>query len=476
MILLVPEWAHNYSEFWNTIRRRNIWFIRLRYLAIISLIIFLLVGEYVLNFNFSELQVKAILTTAVIILIYNSVIHLIRPKVSIEPARFNSMHLSLIQMLFDLFALMYLIHYTGTIDSPLFVFFIFHMVIGSMILPSYLIYIICGVVIIVFGSMVTLQHENLLASHRIEGLYLSYPEHTDSYYFLFIVVFTAMMVITVLITNRMARNLLKREEQLRKTLNELHEAEAAKQRYIMGVVHEIKSPVSAVRSIIDLILTNLLGPLNEQVSQKLLRAKNRTDQALELINDIVKLSKLRLLSSTETKKLFLDDLIKEYVDEHTDDLKSKNIYVEIEDLRDARFPIVGDKDLINLAISNLLSNAAKYVDENGRVRMEIDEFQGNIRLRLMDNGIGIPKEDLKQIFQQFYRASNIKKRRSEGTGLGLSLVKEIILHHNGSIAVDSPSEIGEEGKPGTCFTIILPYLSVSSEDSDNGNNSQIRES
>lgn len=183
------------------------------------------------------------------------------------------------------------------------------------------------------------------------------------------------------------------------------------------------------------------------------------NQALELINNIIKISKLKLLSSTETVPIYLRDLIAEYIDEHTDDLKSKNIYVEIEDYRDSRIPVVGDKDLIELAISNLLSNAAKYVDENGRVRIEIDDLQGNIRLKLMDNGIGIPKDDLQKIFQQFYRASNIKKRKSEGTGLGLSLVQEIIHHHHGSISVDSPSEIGDEKRPGTCFTIVLPYES-----------------
>jgi signal transduction histidine kinase len=331
------------------------------------------------------------------------------------------------------------------------------MVIGSLILPGYLIKTICGAVISVYAILIALQHEQLITSHRIEGLYVSFPVHTESYYILFILVFAAMMIITVLITNRMARNLLQREEQLRKTLNELNEAEAAKQKYIMGVVHEIKSPVSAVRSIIDLILGDMVGPISDQLKQKLVRAKNRTDQALELINDIVKISKLKLLSSTEQSTIYLSDLIREYVEEHTDDLKSKNIYVEIEDFRDSRIPILGDKDLIELAISNLLSNAAKYVDENGRVRIEIDEYQRNLRLRLMDNGIGIPREDLKNIFQQFYRASNIKKRRSEGTGLGLSLVQEIIHHHKGVILVDSPSEIGEENKPGTCFTIILPY-------------------
>ena len=175
---------------------------------------------------------------------------------------------------------------------------------------------------------------------------------------------------------------------------------------------------------------------------------------------------MKLLSSTDTVDIYLCDLIKEYVDEHTDDLKSKNIYVEIEDSRDSRVPIIGDKDLIDLAISNLLSNAAKYVDENGRVRIEIDDYRGNIRLKLMDNGIGIPKEDLNQIFKQFYRASNIKKRKSEGTGLGLSLVQEIINHHHGSISVESPSEIGDEMRPGTCFTIVLPYASNDSDPAD----------
>ncbi len=457
MIKLVPEWAQDYPEFWNTIRRRNIWFIKLRYLAVASLFAFVVFGQYVLQLQLTEIQVYAISSIALIILIYNAIIHYMHPKIGITKGKFNALHLSLVQMILDLVTLMFLIYYTGTAESPLYMFVIFHLIIGSIILPVYLIRTITIVVILTYSTFVYLQRIDIVDTHNIIGL-LNYQPRPWNYDVLFIIIFSLVMIITVLLTNRIARNLLRREEELRRSIIKIDEAEKSKQRYMMGVVHEIKSPVSAIKSITDILLQKFLGPIEKPIEEKIDRIKSRADQALHLINSILNISKLKLLEVTEDIKIFPGEIIHEYLESHSDSLAKKNISIELEDTRSMRKPISGDESLIKLAISNIISNAKKYVREGGKVKITIDYENEYVRIKVADNGIGIPQKDIGNIFNQFYRASNTRKYDAEGTGLGLSLVKEIINHHNGTITVKSPSGIGDEDNPGTEFTIKLPYI------------------
>ncbi len=457
MILLVPNWAQNYPEYWNTIRRRNVWFLKLRYLAIISLFTFLFLGQFVLNFKLTSTQIQAIVIVASCMLLYNVLLQLIRTRIGIEPSKFNAMHFSLIQMLLDLTALMLLIYFTGTVESPLYVFFLIHMVIGSLILPGYLVLTICFVIISIYAVLIYFQNIDVLATHLINGIN-PVIVRPWSYDVLFILVFSLMMVVTVFIANRMARNLLKREEQLRQTLIQLDEAEKSKQRYLMGVVHEIKTPFSAINSISDILLQELLGPLEKPVEEKITRIKTRTQEGLHLINNILKISKLKLLERVEYSNIYIGELLDEYLKDHCDELKSKNITVRFDDKRKLHRPINGDAELIHLAFSNIISNAEKYVGENGSIQVTVDYEDEFVRIKIMDDGIGIPEKDQPKIFNQFYRATNTKRHKSEGSGLGLSVVKEIINHHQGTISVKSPSIIGTDTKPGTTFTIKLPYV------------------
>lgn len=463
MILLVPNWARDYPEYWNTIRRRNVWFLKLRYLAVITLISFLVFGQYALNFQLTHTQIIAISVIATSMLIYNVILQIVRPKIGIEPDDFNALHFSLLQMLLDLTALMLLVYFTGTIDSPLYMFFLIHMVIGSLILPSYLIFTICIAVISIYSFLIYLQNVEVVSTHLISGI-SSFTEKPWTYDVLFILVFASMMIITVFITNRMARNLLRREEELRQTLIQLDEVEKSKQRYLMGVVHEIKTPFSAINSITDLLLHNYLGPLTQPVEEKINRIKIRTQEGLYLINSILKISRLKLLENAEYTKIFIGELLEEYLKDHADDLMSKNINLHFKDKRKLRRPIHGDEELIKLAFSNIISNAEKYVSVNGNVYITIDYEDEYVRIKVMDDGIGIPSKDQPKIFKQFYRATNTKKQKIEGSGLGLSLVKEIINHHQGTISVKSPSEIGTVDNPGTTFTIKLPYIVEEQED------------
>ncbi|MGD8779905.1 MAG: HAMP domain-containing sensor histidine kinase [Ignavibacteria bacterium] len=461
MIRLVPTWAQHYDEFWAAIRRRNLWFIKLRYLAGIMLFAFLFAGEYLLNFRLTNIQFYAILIIAFTILLYNGVINYSRKFVHAVPGKFNCLHLSLVQMILDLILLMLLVYFTGTINSPLYMFFIFHMIIGSLILPGYVVYSIGYVITIVFSALVILQYYKIIETHVITGLFTSgHIPQSFAYNVLFAVVFGAMMLISVYLANKITYNLYKREQQLRETLDQLKEAEVTKQKYIMGVVHEIKSPISAVKSMLDLILQKFLGPVDQKIEEKLERSRIRTDEALQLINNVLRISKLKLLNVSASEEINLKELIRGIIDKNYETAAAKKIDLVFNDNIKFEKKLKGDRILLELAFSNLIGNSIKYNKTNGLVDISFVENEEDVVVEIADNGVGIPQSEHQAVFMQFYRATNIKKGSTEGSGLGLSLVKEIIERHKGSISIKSPSKIGNSQRPGTSFFIKLPTVKL----------------
>lgn len=457
MLSLLPEWAKNYSEFWRAIQIRNLWFIKLRYLVVLLLFSFIITGQFLFKLNFTHTQLIAISIISLTILAYNIFIHIFRKNIGCSPDKFNSLHLSLIQMILDLIALMLLVYYTGLIESPLYIFFIFHMIIGSLILPGYLVYIMAGSVSFIFSFLIALQKNNFISLHLIKGLYTSEISHTLSYDILSIISFTIMLFASVYLANYIAQQLYHREQLLRTSLLKIDEAEKSKQKYIIGIVHEIKTPVTAIKSILDIVLNNYVGPISQEVESKLKRAKLRTEETLQLLNNVLRISRLKLLDIRTAEEIDINSFVQIILEKLIENAKSKNIELYFEDKRTEKKFIRSDIILLELALSNIITNSLKYTNEQGKVEIILNDEKEKLLIEVCDNGIGIPKEDLPKIFGQFYRASNVDRNKHEGSGMGLAITKEIIERLGGEIYVESPSRLSKENNPGSCFKIILPY-------------------
>jgi len=457
MISLVPAWARHYDAFWDAIIRRNLWFIKLRYGAVAILTALLLSARFILGVRYSEVQVKALIIITFSILFYNVILHWVRRYIRSEPDKFNPLHFSLVQMALDLYALTLLVYYTGTIESPLYMLYIFHIIIGSLMLPGFVIHTVAYTTIIIFVSLTLGEYYNLIPHHSVDGL-LATSFHNDiKYVIAFVSIFTFVMIMSVVLANKIAKQLYKMEQDLVESFNLLNAAEAEKQKYIMSVVHEIKSPISALHSYLDLILQKFLGPLDEKVEEKLKRARTRSDEAIQLINNVLQISKLRLVDEVIKEPVDIRQLVCYIISQQKINIETKKIKLILKDEIKKEGLIKGDKLLLEIAFSNLIGNAIKYVDNNGMIEIKLVKENDKIVIKISDNGIGIPLNEIDKIFHDFYRASNIRQKDYEGSGLGLAFVKQIIEHHGGSIEVKSPSEIGIPENPGCCFTVYLPY-------------------
>lgn len=236
-------------------------------------------------------------------------------------------------------------------------------------------------------------------------------------------------------------------------LRTLETLEREKAQFIRVLVHELKSPVSAVVGLMNLVLDDQSKITDEQRQDFLIRARNRAQGLLKTINDLLILHDISAkIRNPEMEIMEMDKVIEKVIDDFSDSAKSRNIQIHYQK-EGNEFRVRGSKVFLPLIFTNLLSNAIKYSHENGKIEILLTGKKKFVYFSIRDYGVGIPEKDQKRLFRDFMRGSNVKKIRIEGTGLGLVMVKEITELHHGKLFFRS-----REGE-GTWFMIRLPIAS-----------------
>ncbi len=231
--------------------------------------------------------------------------------------------------------------------------------------------------------------------------------------------------------------------------------EEAKRKFILMVTHELRSPVSVVRSLLRTITGGYAGELSTLQLDLTQRALRRADFLQTLIDDLLDLAaeKTGFKIQEKIEAVDLAGILNKVIERYSIPAEEKKISI-ITNIDQAQpFLIQANSAEIDRAINNIISNAIKYTPEEGKVNINLSHSTLNAKLDIADSGIGIPKDALPHLFEEFYRASNAKAQIKEGTGLGLIITKDIVTRYDGTIQVSS-----EEGK-GTVFTILLPLES-----------------
>lgn len=231
----------------------------------------------------------------------------------------------------------------------------------------------------------------------------------------------------------------KMVKRLKIQIARLKQLEQYKSEFLQNITHEIKTPITAINSAIELIESR--NSINEVDKECFDIIQFQTKSIDKLVNDILCLSETEVAKTDENNnfELFnLNSLIEQVINEfcYTD--------IKIDFIQSNIIMYRGDKNLLSIAISNLLTNAVKY-SETDKIDVILSGNGSKFELIVRDYGIGIKEECLNHIFERFYRVDKTRSRKLGGTGLGLSIVKNIIELHNGTITVES--EIGK----GTSF-------------------------
>ena len=218
--------------------------------------------------------------------------------------------------------------------------------------------------------------------------------------------------------------------------------------FVADVSHELKTPITSIMGYADTLLE---GGYDEETKIKFLNViSSESRRMARLVTDLLTLSRYDNNKKKTKKELFdLGELVKKCQDKLAIEIKKKNHDVKCFVTADVP-PVYADKDDIERVVLNILSNSIKYTKDGGEIKIYVGFVYTDAYIKIIDNGYGIPEEDLSRIFERFYRVDKARTRELGGSGLGLSIAKEILDKNGGSI--DIKSEVGK----GTEVVIRIP--------------------
>lgn len=258
---------------------------------------------------------------------------------------------------------------------------------------------------------------------------------------------------------RNVRNEVKRKKEFQAMADELAEAnrqlrklDNAKTEFISIASHQLRTPLTAIKGFVSLILEGSYGEVNDKAKEALLKVYASGERLIQLVEDLLNVSRIE---SGRMQFSFAKDSVEKLVKELYENFilvaKTKKIYLDLK-LPDRKLPeVMMDLAKIREVISNFMDNALKYTEKGG-VTIRIEETKNDtVKIMVSDTGIGVPADEIQHLFKKFSRGKDTGRLHATGTGLGLYVAKNIIEAHHGKVWVESDGE----GK-GSKFIIELP--------------------
>lgn len=229
------------------------------------------------------------------------------------------------------------------------------------------------------------------------------------------------------------------------------EVDRMKSEFISLASHQLRTPLSAIKTYSHMLIEGYMGEVNTDQKKSLKTIIGATNRMNELISTLLNIT--RMESGTirvSLKNIEVQNIIDEVVEEVGLLAKDRSIAIKVSSRSSNLAPIRTDPLLLKEILINLMTNAIKYTPENGEIKFSAKQISKNITFCVSDSGWGIPEDVQDQIFSKFFRAQNIVKRETTGTGLGLYLVKGLVEALNGNIRFKS------KPKQGTKFFVEIP--------------------
>jgi len=443
------------------------WFVKLRWLFLLGLGGVLFSADWAFNV---QIRLAPILLICGIVLIYNSGFYVLHRQMRATPGRkITSKHLRVeanLQIGLDLLCLVFLIHYSGGIENPFVFFFVFHMILGSILLTGRDIWYQAIGAMSVLLLLLVLSYFKVIGHYHLQGFGSPYLWNNVPYIWAGAVSFTSTIFMSVYMTNSIARSLGKREQELffiknqlenkskelelanRELLNKQHlliqsEKLASLGKLSAGIAHELNNPLTGILSFSHFIKDSCAS--QERVQHDVDIVIRETERCKKIIKGLLDFARQ---SQPEKKE---DDVIQvlrktiSLVEHHKD---FKNIEI-IKSFQGDVPSIMFDKDQIQQVFMNLIVNAQESMQEGGTLHViaGLTKDGRSVEFLFRDTGTGISEEDLRRIFDPFFTT------KEKGTGLGLSVSMGIIENHGGTLEV-----LSSLGK-GSMFIVKLPVAS-----------------
>jgi len=423
------------------------WFVRLRWLFGLSLFA---VGMALYYFPFNEVHGPMVSVVGLCILGYNGLfwyVELYLRNRHPEKLPQGAPVAAHAQIICDLAALTAVLHFSGGVENPFSAYYIFHIVIATFLLPAGSAFALAVLAIALFSCLTLAEMSGWLVHANI---FAPRPYYQDPVFVaVALLAFASSLLIAVYLGTSIASRLRAREREVIQLENELQkradelqkanwflqEADKAKTAYFRRISHELKAPAGAQLTLLKTLRMELKDS-NPQAEQRLARAIARGEELLDLMSDLLTLSRSQeakhRLSCEWTDPM---EKLKPVLENQEMHAKEKGLAFTVEAIEPVP-PVCSEPGALATVAQNLLSNAIKYTPTGGAGHFSLYGHSESLILKVEDTGIGISAKDLEKLGQQFFRTQQARDTGQPGTGLGITIVRNMVEAMQGSF--DSP--------------------------------------
>jgi signal transduction histidine kinase len=447
----------------NSLADRLPWFAHLRWVAA-ALVVLTGIG----SIYYYEMNVRGdlIVLVGLGIALYNIPIRLLQSRATNHSISAN------IQIGLDWIALVALMHLTGGLHSPVLIFFVFHILLAAILLSALNAYIHAALATLLVGLIGYLEAGGFIDHLRPIWTDAGPPGQIELLVLVGSFGFSAFLC--AFLASSVMHHLRAAEERQAELQSELADAvhrldsanrelvalDEQKTQYTRTVTHQLRSPMSSIQALLGILIDGYNGELDDKARDLVVRAQRRTAQLLDTVRDLLDLAGMEFAAGPrQATRVEIAPLMKEIVTKYQPSAQGKNVGLEVD--VEPGLAVNAVIEDIELTLDNLVSNAVKYSREGLPVTVKAWRESGRVLITIRDNGIGIPEAARKDLFTEFYRASNAKKTEPHGTGLGLSIVKRSVEKWNGEITFESVEN------DHTTFSLSFPEDSTGTKDTTN---------
>lgn len=433
------------------------WFITFRWILVAILVFFeilmLSASDALMQLGISEQQKWPI---AIIIVLIVANIAYIFALDHCKPGKYNSPSINLwVQIIVDLICLSVVVHYIGSTSTPISFFYVLHIALACIFFSTreslYVTILVCfmdSIVIIIDNFLITqaplstlINSQFLSESARIDGALIWM-------FFLDILFFVVWYVVS-----RLSLIVRAHERHLLDAYRQINQAQVEKDQYALLITHQLKSPLDAIRSKINLIKEGYLGETTLEISTALEQIDHRATNMSSLILDLLRLERLKdtCLDTAVFEHVDIQSALQKCIEKLTPVASSKSVALNLS-IENFICKVIPDQ--LEILIENIITNAITYSHQNTSIEISSKVDRNNLRanITITDHGIGIEEKDLPNIFNEYFYSPRAALHNKATSGIGLSIVK--IAAENNQLRIKVTSEPGA----GTTFTVVFDTI------------------
>jgi signal transduction histidine kinase len=416
------------------------WMIRLRWVAAVGLVAAPLPAR---TFGI-VLPITIFVALGVLVASYNAMFNLwVRRANAVAESGIHA------QIIADLVALTAVFHFAGGIENPLLPFYAFHVVIAAVVLSQRASF---GYAIMALALMVSLavaERAGTLAHWPLGDAYAGDRYRSGDVVAIVVSALAIVLLVVAYLSSVIADVLRSREAELLASNRSLAEQDRLKSQYVRRLAHSMMRRLEDVEQAVSSSLRDLPPSGADAPRGMLVRAQQWLVSLHQFMQDVVDLSRIRAAGTLAMSYVYLPRIVYQQVQDLVALASERKIQIAT-DLPDGIPPIHGDPQALGQALQNVLRNAVVYGATGSTVRVGLRKRDNLLDVAVENEGIGIASEDLPHVFDEFYRAGPATVVEPRGTGLGLTIARQVVEQHGGSISVSS-----EAGK-GCRFVLSLP--------------------